>query len=208
MSLESDSSRAMTDAMLEDGVQNVNDLINGLESAESIDANAVYVDLADNISVSTEALDGRKRRIAAQVKIPHSPEAIWQILTHYDSLADFIPNLSESKRIEHPHGGIRILQVGSENLLKLKFCAKVVLDMVESFPHRLDFNMVEGDFREFSGYWELQPVAVNNQTGTSLEYVLDVVPHRLMPIGLIERKLCENLKVNLASIYHRAESLF
>lgn len=203
----------MTDALLEDGTQNINslttnDLISGLESTECVDKNAVYVNLADNIDVSTEALEGRKRRIAAQAQIPHTPESIWQILTHYDALAEFIPNLSESKRIEHPGGGIRILQVGTENLLKLKFCARVVLDMVESFPHRLDFKMVEGDFREFSGYWELQPVTVDEQTGTRLEYVLDVVPHRLMPIGLIERKLCENLKVNLASIYHRAEALF
>ena len=160
--------------------------------------------IAQQIVVTTEILEGRKRRISAQITIPYPLEQVWPILTDYDHLADFIPSLKESRRIDHPDDGIRIEQIGSQSLLKFKFCARVVLDMFEAFPERIDFKMVEGDFKEFCGAWILQPTAIGKQLATSLEYTLDVLPNRLMPISLIEKKLSHNLKANLASIYQQA----
>jgi ribosome-associated toxin RatA of RatAB toxin-antitoxin module len=164
--------------------------------------------IADQIAVSSEVLEGRKRRIVAQTELPYALENIWHILTDYDHLADFIPSLKASRRVEHPENGIRVEQIGSQSLLKVKFCARVVLDMVETFPQRIDFTMVEGDFKEFQGAWLLQPTAVGSTPSTHVEYTLDVLPSRLMPVNLIERKLSHNLKVNLFSIHQRAIALF
>lgn len=163
--------------------------------------------LAADVQIQTEQLEGRQRRISATIHIPQPSEKVWQILTDYDRLADFIPNLAKSRRIEHPNGGIRIEQVGTESLLRLKFCARVVLDMVEQFPHRLDFRMVEGDFKTFMGSWELQPVPLNGQPGTDLSYTVVVLPPRTMPIGLIERRLSRGLVLNLTAIRQRANTL-
>ena len=175
---------------------------------ELADANFVDGAIAQHIVVTTEILEGRKRRISAQITIPYALEQVWHILTDYDGLADFIPSLKESRRIDHPNDGIRIEQIGSQSLLKFKFCARVVLDMVEAFPERIDFKMVEGDFKEFCGAWILQPTVIGQQLATSLEYTLDVLPNRLMPIKLIEQKLSHNLKANLTSINRQASVLF
>ncbi len=164
--------------------------------------------IANPIAVSSDILEGRKRRIIAQTELPYASEHVWHILTDYDNLADFIPSLKVSRRIEHPDNGIRIEQIGSQSLLKVKFCARVVLDMLETFPQRIDFTMVEGDFKEFHGAWMLQPTTVQAKLGTQIEYVLDVLPSRFMPVNLIERKLSYNLKVNLISIHQRAIALF
>ncbi|NET51824.1 MAG: cyclase, partial [Merismopedia sp. SIO2A8] len=142
------------------------------------------------------------------IEIPHSVEQIWSILTDYERLADFIPSLKQSKQIEHPDQGIRIEQIGSESLLKLKFCARVVLDMIESFPHTVGFEMVEGDFKAFSGEWQLQPIQYTEGSGTALTYTLRVWPSRLMPVGMIERRLSQGLQINLNSIKQRADELF
>ncbi|MGK7888223.1 MAG: SRPBCC family protein [Leptolyngbyaceae cyanobacterium] len=159
-----------------------------------------------NIEVRTEKLDGRRRQITATVQIPHSVERIWGILTDYETLADFIPSLKQSRRLEHPEGGIRVEQIGSESLLKVKFSARVVLDMIESFPHCLSFEMVEGDFKMFCGEWQLQPV--DGDTATDLTYTLQVWPSRLMPVGMIEKRLSKGLQVNLSAIKQRADELF
>ncbi|MEM7772139.1 MAG: SRPBCC family protein [Cyanobacteria bacterium P01_A01_bin.37] len=164
--------------------------------------------IANLVTITSEPLEGRKRRLSAKITIPHDLENIWKILTDYDQLSDFIPSLKESRKISCPTGGIRIEQVGSQSLLKIKFCARVVLDMFEDFPHRIDFKMVEGDFKEFYGAWILQPIADAEISSTALEYTLDVLPSRLMPVGLIEKKLSHNLHVNLTSIYNRANILF
>lgn len=171
---------------------------------EAIDPN-----LLNAVMLQTERLGGRQRRISAAVGIPYPIEQVWQVLTDYDHLADFIPNLDRSSQIASPDPGtVRIEQVGTECFLSLKFCARVVLDMVETFPTRIDFCMVEGDFKAFSGSWQLEPGTVEGRSGTNLRYVVTIQPTRLMPIGLIERHLHKNLIINLAAVRQRVSEQF
>jgi len=153
------------------------------------------------VSIYTEKLDGQQRRILAFTEIPATADQVWQVITDYDNLASFIPNLSCSQRISHPEGGIRLEQIGSQCFLNIKFCARVVLDMVEQFPNQIDFEMVEGDFKQFCGSWMLQPA----NGGTDLCYTVSIVPPRAMPVGLVERKLKSGLVANLTAIRQRAE---
>jgi ribosome-associated toxin RatA of RatAB toxin-antitoxin module len=180
-----------------------NDTIDmAMEAAECLDL------LPNDVEVTTDRGEGRHRQITAKIQIPYPVEQVWQILTDYEHLADFIPNLAKSQKIEHPQGGIRLEQIGSQSFLRLKFCARVVLDMVEKFPSQIDFQMVEGDFKEFFGAWKLYPETICGQPGTNLCYTVQVLPHRAMPVGLIERRLSHNLVVNLMAIRQRAETLF
>ncbi|QKD84697.1 cyclase [Thermoleptolyngbya sichuanensis A183] len=162
--------------------------------------------LCSAVAVEVVPVGDRTRQISATIQIPQPSDRIWQVLTDYEHLSDFIPNLQESRRIPHPDGGIRIEQVGAQSLwkLKLKFCARVVLDMVENFPRELRFQMVEGDFKEFFGAWTLQPIT---DSSTNLTYTLMVQPSRMMPVGLIEKRLRRDLEVNLAAIYQRVEAI-
>jgi ribosome-associated toxin RatA of RatAB toxin-antitoxin module len=162
--------------------------------------------LLEAVDVSTDKVEGRKRQISARIQIPYPVDRVWQILTDYNHLADFIPNLAKSQQIEHPQGGIRLEQVGAESFLKFKFCARVILDMVEQAPHQLEFQMIEGDFNEFSGYWRLLPLA--NNTATELCYTVRILPPRAMPVRLIERSLKRGLVLNLSAIRQRADALF
>jgi len=65
--------------------------------------------------------------------------------------------------------------------------------------------MVEGDFKAFSGSWDLQPL---NDRLTELSYTLRVLPPRTMPIAIIERRLKRGFVVNLCAIRDRARELF
>lgn len=162
----------------------------------------------NQVEVKTDWAQGRQRQISAKIQIPYGVEQVWQILTDYDHLADFIPNLAKSCRIDHPAGGIRLEQIGAQSFLRIKFCARVVLDMIETFPSQLDFQMVEGDFKEFAGSWQLEPMTVGDRPHTTLSYTVRVLPPRTMPIGMIERRLSTSLATNLTAIYQRAEALF
>nr|WP_231866990.1 MULTISPECIES: SRPBCC family protein [unclassified Anabaena] len=164
---------------------------------------------ADNlplVEVLIEKIAERQRQITAKVQIPQPVERVWQVLTDYEALADFIPNLATSSLLEHPNGGIRLEQVGSQRLLNFNFCARVVLDLEEYFPKEINFQMVEGDFKGFSGRWCLEPYILDQVIGTHLCYTIQIWPKLTMPVSIIERRLSQDLKSNMLAIYQRLQS--
>lgn len=173
-----------------------------LEHNLAIDA----VGLPD-VVVKVEKIAERQRQITAQIHIPQPVERIWKVLTDYEALSDFIPNLAKSCLLEHPDGGIRLEQIGSQRLLKFNFSARVVLDLQEYFPKEIIFSMVEGDFKGFSGSWCLEPDSQGENLGTILCYTIQVWPKLTMPITIIERRLSNDLRLNLLAIHQRVNQL-
>ena len=157
------------------------------------------------VNIFTEKRSARERRISASIVIPQPVEQVWQVITDYERLADFIPSLTSSKLINNTEGHVRIEQIGAQCFLKMKFCARVVLDMTENFPHKLSFCMKEGDFKQFEGAWYLQPS--ENPESTLLSYDLLVKPPLAMPLAIIERHLCHNLTHNLLAVRQRTLEL-
>ncbi len=175
-----------------------------LSAATVVDQEA----LLQAVEVQTEPLAERQRQISAKIQIPHAVEQVWQVLTDYEALANFIPNLAKSRLLEHPTGGIRLEQVGTQRLLRFNFSARVVLDLEEKFPYEINFNLVEGDLKEYSGSWRLEPYSLFEQTGTNLYYTVRVWPKRTMPVAMIERRLCSDLRLNLLAIRQQLQDLF
>ncbi len=59
-------------------------------------------------------------------------QVVWQALTDYDGLADFIPGLTENTCLEKRANGARLRQVGAQDVaMGVKFSARVVLDIHE-----------------------------------------------------------------------------
>lgn len=174
-----------------------------LEADLSADALALLA----KVEVQIDKLAQRQRQISAKVQIPQPVEQIWKVLTDYEALADFIPNLAKSRLIEHPNGGIRLEQVGSQRFLNFNFCARVVLDLEEYFPKEINFRMVEGDFKGFSGSWCLEPYSLGEHIGTNVCYTIQVWPKLTMPVSIIENRLSKDLRLNLMAIYQRVEEL-
>lgn len=176
--------------------------------AASLESESLDPELAEAVTVATEKLQGRQRRILASIWIPRSVEQVWNILTDYEHLADFIPNLTESRLLPSENGTIRLEQIGAQCWLNLKFCARVVLQMEETFPQAIAFAMVEGDFKEFHGAWQLETEEREGQAGTLLHYSVEILPRRTMPIGLVEKHLSRNLIMNMAAIFQQSVQRF
>ncbi|WYL93781.1 MAG: SRPBCC family protein [Gloeotrichia echinulata IR180] len=177
-----------------------------------LDANlkANLVDATDvlpSVAVQVDKIADRQRQITAKIQIPHPVETVWQVLTDYEALAEFIPSLAKSRLLEHPQGGIRLEQIGSQRLLNFNFCARVVFDLEEYFPKEINFRMVEGDFKGFTGSWCLEPYSLGELMGTNLCYTIQVWPKLTMPVAIIEPRLTKDIRSNLLAIYHRVQMI-
>ncbi len=159
------------------------------------------------VTVQIEKIAERQRQISASIQIPQPVEKTWRVLTDYEALADFIPNLAKSRLLNHPDGGIRLEQIGSQRLLNFNFCARVVLDLEEYFLKEINFRMIEGDFKGFSGSWCLKPYAFGDLMGTDLCYTIQVWPKLTMPLKIIEPRLTNDMQTNLLAIHQRVVHL-
>ncbi|PQQ12083.1 uncharacterized protein Pyn_01553 [Prunus yedoensis var. nudiflora] len=166
------------------------------------------------------------RRIRSEIGIEAPLNTVWNLLTDYERLADFIPGLAVCRLLHKTDNYARLFQIGQQNLaFGLKFNAKGVVDCyetpLETLPnlgHKRDieFNMVEGDFEIFQGKWSLQQLnreiscddsLIEQQMHTTLSYLVDVKPKLWLPIRLVEGRLCKEIKINLACIREEALKL-
>lgn len=102
------------------------------------------------------------KRIFAEVKVHASVDQVWRVITDYDHLADFVPNLVSSKRIPSSKPGkIHLKQLGCSQSVFWRLEAEAVLECVEvqrvMGAKELRFKAIEGDFKVRPSNGKLPP---------------------------------------------------
>ena len=156
----------------------------------------------DTIQQEMERLPGGTRRLAVQLRTDLDPQWLWAVLTDYDQLSRFIPNLQTSRLLWRRATVVGLEQEGAQTFMGLRFKARVQLELTEHpEERRLSFVMTKGDFRRFEGAWQIGTAG----SATTLLYDLTVQGCVGMPIGLIEQRLREDLAANLRAVQREAQ---
>ncbi|XVE83428.1 hypothetical protein DITRI_Ditri16bG0088000 [Diplodiscus trichospermus] len=163
------------------------------------------------VRCEVEVLSWRERRIKAEILVSADIDSVWNALTDYERLADFIPNLVCSGRIPCPYPGrIWLEQRGLQRALYWHIEAHVVLDLQEipnsSNGRELLFSMVDGDFKKFEGKWSIK--SGTRSVTTILSYEVNVIPRFNFPAIFLERIIRSDLPVNLRALACQAEKSF
>ena len=157
------------------------------------------------IEQTMEKLPGGARRLAAQLTTSATFDSLWNVLTDYDRLNIYIPNLLSSKKIFKNKNNVHLKQVGAQDFLGMKFSAEVTIDLLEEKElGLLNFSLIKGDFRRFEGSWKIQ--TIKGTSKNSLIYDLTVQGCQWMPIGMIEKRLKKDLSENLIAVDKQAKA--
>ncbi len=185
-------------------------------------------DLAELVSVSVTSLPSRNlRELTASTVIDAPASSVWQTLTSYETLHEFIPGLSVNECLERTDSGATLLQIGEANTaVGFRFKARVMLSIGE-FPegvpedHKfhlesdavagedvkdITFTQIEGDFKEYEGTWKM--IAGDSEKESKLVYILRVKPQPWLPVSLVMRKVSQEVKTNLSCVRLQAQSLY
>ena len=101
----------------------------------------------------------------------------WQVLTDYDHLATFIPDMSVSRVTGRSGDAVTVEQKGEARLLFWSYPIEVKLAVTEFPPGKVVSRAVAGSFKEMSGAYELE-----SQAGlVRMRYSGRVVPGFFMP---------------------------
>ncbi|XP_009600979.1 uncharacterized protein LOC107822934 [Nicotiana tabacum] len=181
----------------------------------------------DGVEIEIEKLGKRRRRIRSKIAVNASLQNVWEVLTDYERLADFIPGLAVSQLLQKEPNFARLLQIGEQDLaFGLKFNAKGIVDCyekdLEDLPigqrRDIEFKMMEGDFYLFEGKWSIEQCntgsvnkhdsSVGQPFHTTLFYIVDVEPKLWLPVRVIEGRLCKEIKTNLQSVREEAQKVY
>lgn len=180
--------------------------------------------LRDNIEIhlrKLDDLDNVHRRAVVAIRVNASPSLVWDVITDYDRLAEFIPNLASSERIRLPDTApsnvIRVRQVGYKNMFYMCLHAESVMDLVEKPCSEVQFRQVAGDVQTFQGKWMLQealPIYQEDYSGpqTLLKYAVEIIiPTSAAMVKVIEPLLedvvFEDMRKNLLAVKSEIERI-
>jgi hypothetical protein len=116
---------------------------------------------APEVSVVRAMVDGQPEfDVHAQVLVRASTARTWQVLTDYDRLATFVPDLQSSTRLPWPGaaaGQYLVEQHAVARLLFLRQPINLVLQVREQAMSVIDMTLQSGNMRKYQARWELLP---------------------------------------------------
>jgi hypothetical protein len=93
--------------------------------------------------------------IKAFVDVPADIPAAWAVLTDYNKLAEFVPDMHLSRIVSKPGEPIQVYQRGKKSWLLVDMPLEMVFRMDESPTSRIRFNLLSGNIGRMYGEWQL-----------------------------------------------------
>eukprot|EP01025_Chloroclados_australasicus_P067329 TRINITY_DN9309_c0_g1_i10.p1 TRINITY_DN9309_c0_g1~~TRINITY_DN9309_c0_g1_i10.p1 ORF type:complete len:831 (-),score=78.94 TRINITY_DN9309_c0_g1_i10:2398-4689(-) len=158
--------------------------------------------------VIEKGVDHKTKKLAAEVKVPASVEQVWQVLTDYENLPKFIPNLVECSILESKKKGIILLrQKACSQSLYWRLEAEAVLAVRERTlmwgAKELYFKLIEGDFEQFEGSWTVEGSSAMGPT--TLRYEVNIATVASIPKSIVRHVIRAGLPANVLAVAKQAE---
>jgi ribosome-associated toxin RatA of RatAB toxin-antitoxin module len=144
--------------------------------------------------------------VKVQAVIAASPQVIWETLTDYERLPDFIPGLKVSRIIERKGPVATVKQSGTAQFLFFKIPIEVTVESKEAWPV-LEATRISGTVRQLQGRYEM--IITQDSPTVRLIWTGVIEPENSLPplIGesLIRRSIREQFTGMVREIERRAK---
>lgn len=134
--------------------------------------------------------------IDAEMLVPADARTAWAVLTDYNNLASFVPEMKSSRVTSQPGQPKRVEQHGKSGMLSFFTPEHIVLQMDEMPPERIRFNKVAGDVRSMRGEW----LIIGNGNPVKVLYRARIVPKVPLPPLLGATMIEMDVESKLAAI--------
>ena len=191
----------------------------------NFDSSGLYLRNTAATEVMIEAPGINSRKITASILIDTPLADVWSILTDYDNLAKYVPNLVQSYKIPSTDriATTRLYQEGAQRIIGFDFRASLTMDMYEESEdqnkalkeRKLHFKLYDSSmFAAFDGTWYLRYHSRMRDHSTNdyvyktlLTYSVFVRPKGVVPVVALEWRIREDIPINLKGVKAAAESL-
>ena len=134
-----------------------------------------------NPEVAVKRVDSEGQQVfevVASGTVRAAPAAVWKVMTDYEAMPDFVPDLEKNKVISRAGNRVLIEQAGVARFLFLTRAIELVVHASEEPMTSIDIRLVSGDMKVYTCRWELTPLPGG---GTRIAYTGKMVPKFYVP---------------------------
>ncbi|MES2262981.1 MAG: SRPBCC family protein [Pseudomonadota bacterium] len=107
------------------------------------------------------------------------PAAVWRILTAYEKMNEFVPDLASCRVLSRSGNEVIVEQFGTARFLFMSKSIHLVVRVTEQPMASIDIALISGDMKHYESRWELYPVPETG--GTRVVYSGKLVPNFYVP---------------------------
>lgn len=115
---------------------------------------------ASDFSVKTDKR-GEEVHVDARASLVAPLSIVWQTLTDYNRLAEFISGISKSRLVEYRSNAAIVEQVGEAGFLFFRVPIDVVVESMELPPHVIEVRVLKGNLKKLDGRYEIEEGATS-----------------------------------------------
>jgi len=114
------------------------------------------------------------------------PAIVWKVLTTYERMDEFVPDLESCKVLSRNGNEVIVEQFGTARFLFMSRSIHLVVRATETPMTSIDIALISGDMKHYESHWELIPVPETG--GTRIVYSGKLAPNFYVP-GILGSKM-------------------
>jgi ribosome-associated toxin RatA of RatAB toxin-antitoxin module len=115
-------------------------------------------DVRAEITVETQRREDALE-VVCRALIEAPVELVWQTLTDYNRLAEFIPGMTNSRVLSRSGAVAVVEQIGAARFLFVSVPIEVTIASTERPPHVIEAKMTKGNLKRLEGAYRIEPLA-------------------------------------------------
>ncbi len=139
----------------------------------------------------------------ASGQVAAAPAAVWKILTDYESMSEFVPDLRSNKVLSRLGNRVVVEQHGEASFLFFRHDIHLVVEVTEEPISQLDIVILRGDMKVYNCRWQLVPVPETG--GTRIVYSGKLVPKFYVPSMLGANLIRSDVERMMAAVLARID---
>jgi len=161
---------------------------------------------AADISVNASSQEDGAVQVTARAVVRAPIELIWQTLTDYDHLAEFVPGIDSSRVVARQGEELIVEQKGAAHWWFFSYAIRVTVAATERPYEGIDVRLLQGNLRRLDGGYRIEP---QPDGSTELTWQGLIEPDTPLPsflrTALLRRSISEQLAGMVREIERRAD---
>jgi ribosome-associated toxin RatA of RatAB toxin-antitoxin module len=146
---------------------------------------------------------GNVYEVNARGEVAAAPDAVWRILTDYERMPEFVPDLHTTKVLSRGGDQAVLEQTGTAHLLFFRRGIHLVVQVHEQPVSQIDVSLVDGDMKVYQCTWRLIPKPETG--GTRVVYSGKMAPKFYVPGMLGSTMIRSDIERMMAAVLARLD---